>query len=50
MQNNQNTRAKALMKPGYAGTDARKVKAKIQKDVREGEGAMIARDAGAMRD
>lgn len=37
-------------KPGFAGTDAKKVKQEIQKDLKEGEGAMTSREAGAMRD
>ncbi|MEK3889829.1 hypothetical protein [Bacillus sp. FSL K6-3431] len=38
------------MKPGFAGTDAEKVKQEIQKDISEGQGAMTSREAGAMRD
>jgi hypothetical protein len=38
------------MKPGFAGTDTKKVKQEIQKDVSEGQGAMTSREAGAMRD
>ncbi len=38
------------LKPGFAGTDAKKVKQEIQKDVKEGQGAMTSREAGAMRD
>ncbi|URT69008.1 hypothetical protein [Cytobacillus firmus] len=37
-----------MMKP--AGTDPQKVKQEIQKDVSRGQGAMTAREAGAMRD
>ncbi|WP_199794701.1 hypothetical protein [Lentibacillus sp. Marseille-P4043] len=37
-------------KPGFAKTDAEKVKREIQKDIREGQGAMTSREAGAMRD
>lgn len=37
-------------KPGFSGTDPEKVKQDIQKDLREGEGAMTSREAGAMRD
>ncbi|MBR3121030.1 hypothetical protein [Oceanobacillus profundus] len=37
-------------KPGFAGTDTKKVKQEIQKDLSEGQGAMTAREAGAMRD
>ncbi|WP_428911790.1 hypothetical protein [Niallia sp. Krafla_26] len=40
----------SIMKPGFAGTDAQKVKKQIQKDVSEGQGAMTSREAGAMRD
>ncbi|MCM3674664.1 MULTISPECIES: hypothetical protein [Peribacillus] len=39
-----------IMKPEFAGTDAKKVKQEIQKDVSEGQGAMTSREAGAMRD
>ncbi|WP_179117584.1 hypothetical protein [Bacillus cereus] len=38
------------MKPDFAETDAQKVKQEIQNDVREGQGAMTSREAGAMRD
>ena len=38
------------LKPGFAGTDAKKVKQEIQKDISEGQGAMTSREAGAMRD
>ncbi|WP_170140794.1 hypothetical protein [Oceanobacillus arenosus] len=38
------------MKPGFAGTDVKKVKQEIQKDISEGQGAMTSREAGAMRD
>ncbi|WP_163538427.1 hypothetical protein [Gracilibacillus sp. YIM 98692] len=37
-------------KPKAFGTDAQKVKQQIQRDVREGQGAMTSREAGAMRD
>ncbi|MGN4426293.1 hypothetical protein ACTFQN_21225 [Bacillus cereus group sp. MYBK30-1] len=40
----------SIMKPDFAETDALKVKQEIQKDVREGQGAMTSREAGAMRD
>ncbi|AZV41596.1 hypothetical protein [Peribacillus asahii] len=40
----------SIMKSGFAGTDAQKVKQEIQKDVSEGQGAMTSREAGAMRD
>ncbi|WP_188456030.1 hypothetical protein [Virgibacillus oceani] len=38
------------LKPGFAGTDPKKVKQEIQKDISEGQGAMTSREAGAMRD
>jgi hypothetical protein len=41
---------RSILKPEFAGTDAQKVKVEIQKDVREGQGAMTSREAGAMRD
>ncbi|MGY0693721.1 hypothetical protein ACW2QC_13185 [Virgibacillus sp. FSP13] len=37
-------------KPRFAGTDPKKVKQEIQKDIKEGQGAMTSREAGAMRD
>ena len=40
----------SIMEPGYAGTDAQKVKKEIQKDVSEGQGAMTSREAGALQD
>ncbi|MBE5107320.1 hypothetical protein IGI01_19170 [Bacillus thuringiensis] len=40
----------SIMKPDFAETDAQKVKQEIQQDVREGQGAMTSREAGAMRD
>ncbi len=40
----------SIMKPGFSGTDAQKVKQEIQKDVSEGKGAMTSREAGTMRD
>ncbi|MDA1876777.1 hypothetical protein PDL05_23980 [Bacillus cereus group sp. BY112LC] len=40
----------SIMKPNFAETDAKKVKQEIQNDVREGQGAMTSREAGAMRD
>ncbi|MBD8007643.1 hypothetical protein [Bacillus norwichensis] len=50
----QNQQAKQNLssrtKPGFAGTDGKKVKQEIQKDVSEGQGAMTSREAGAMRD
>ncbi len=54
MQQNQQMKEQehlaSVMKPGFAGTDAQKVKQEIQKDVSEGQGAMTSREAGAMRD
>lgn len=38
------------VKPGFAGTDSKKVKQEIQQDLSEGQGAMTSREAGAMRD
>lgn len=50
----QNKKAKqnmdSIMKPDSAGTDAQKVKQEIKSDVRQGQGAMTSREAGAMRD
>ncbi|WP_179885083.1 hypothetical protein [Bacillus cereus] len=40
----------SVTKPGFAETDAQKVKQEIQNDVRAGQGAMTSREAGAMRD
>ncbi|WP_226037329.1 hypothetical protein [Aquibacillus saliphilus] len=40
----------SIMKPEFAGTNARKVKKEIQKDVSEGQGAMTSREAGGMQD
>ena len=40
----------SMLQPGFAGTDAQKVKQEIQKDVSEGQGAMTSREAGSMRD
>ncbi|WP_197482162.1 hypothetical protein [Oceanobacillus sp. Castelsardo] len=45
-----NKNLKSSMKPGFAGTDAKKVKQQIQQDLSEGQGAMTSREAGAMRD
>jgi hypothetical protein len=42
--------SRLVMKPGYSGTDAEKVKQQIQKDVAAGQGAMTSREAGAMHD
>jgi hypothetical protein len=52
MQQDQQTKENlgSMMKPGFAGTDAQKVKQEIQKDVSEGQGAMTSREAGSMRD
>jgi hypothetical protein len=40
----------SIMKREFAGTDAKKVKQEIQKEVSEGLGAMTSREAGAMRE
>jgi len=37
-------------KPEFAGTDPKKVKQEIQKDLSEGQGAITSREAGAIRD
>ncbi|AAY60381.1 hypothetical protein pE33L466_0223 (plasmid) [Bacillus cereus E33L] len=52
MQNNKKAieKSSSIMKPNFAETDAQKVKQEIQNDVREGQGAMTSREAGAMRD
>ena len=52
MQQNEpaKTNLNSSLKPGFAGTDAKKVKQEIQKDVSEGKGAMTSREAGAMKD
>jgi hypothetical protein len=54
MQQNQqakeNLGSGSILNPEFAGTDAKKVKQEIQKDVSQGEGAMTSREAGAMRD
>ncbi|WP_170959885.1 hypothetical protein [Bacillus cereus] len=52
MQHHKKTieKSDAIMKPNFAETDAQKVKQEIQNDVREGQGAMTSREAGAMRD
>ncbi|MGO0061236.1 hypothetical protein ACTID9_14660 [Brevibacillus fluminis] len=52
MQQEQQTNGNvnSLLKPSFAGTDAKKVKQDIQKDLRAGQGAMTAREAGAMRE
>ncbi|WP_338448631.1 hypothetical protein R4Z09_20750 [Niallia oryzisoli] len=51
-QDNQQTNENlnSIMQPGFAGTEAQKVKQEIQKDVSQGQGAMTSREAGAMRD
>ena len=51
MQQNQQAKENlgSMMKPGFAGTDAQKVKQEIQKDVSEGQGAMTSREAGARK-
>ncbi|HEX7066243.1 MAG TPA: hypothetical protein VF199_14340 [Bacillales bacterium] len=50
MQQDKKGKKNSVTKPGFAGTDAQKVKKEIQKDVNEGQGAMTSREAGAMRD
>lgn len=52
MEQNQQVRKNlsSSIKPGFSGTDAKKVKQQIQKDISEGQGAMTSREAGAMRD
>lgn len=50
MQQDQRAKKDASMKPGFAGTDAEKVKQEIQKDLQNGQGAMTSREAGAMQD
>lgn len=52
MQHNKKAveKSSSIMKPNFAETDAQKVKQQIQNDVREGQGAMTSREAGAMRD
>jgi hypothetical protein len=52
MQQDQqaNIKKDSIMKPGFAGTDAQKVKKQIQKDVAAGQGAMTSREAGSMHD
>ncbi|MGG2134724.1 hypothetical protein AB1284_26110 [Bacillus sp. S2(2024)] len=52
MQNHKKAKENlgSIMKPDFAGTDAKKVKQEIQKDVSEGQGAITSREAGAMRD
>lgn len=36
--------------PNVAGTNPQKVKQEIQSDIKQGQGAMTSREAGAMRD
>ncbi|WP_201450138.1 hypothetical protein [Pontibacillus sp. HMF3514] len=50
MKQNKQSKENSMMKPGFAGTDAQKVKQEIKKDESEGRGAMTAREAGSMRD
>ena len=40
----------SIMSPKFAGTDPQKVKQEINKDIRQGQGAMTSREAGAMQD
>ncbi|MEW9676804.1 hypothetical protein ABRT01_11560 [Lentibacillus sp. L22] len=49
-QQDQQSTKNSSTKPGFAGTDAKKVKQEIQKDISEGQGAMTSREASAMRD
>ncbi|MBS4197432.1 hypothetical protein [Lederbergia citri] len=49
MQQDQRAQS-SIMKPKFAGTDGKKVRQEIQKDVSEGKGAMTSREAGSMRD
>ncbi|MDE5414314.1 hypothetical protein [Alkalihalobacterium chitinilyticum] len=46
---NPNEKLDPMMKPNFAGKDPQKVKQEIEKDVSQGQGAMTAREAGAMR-
>ncbi|WP_176549001.1 hypothetical protein [Bacillus thuringiensis] len=52
MQHNKKAieKSSSITKLNFAETDAKKVKQQIQNDVREGQGAMTSREAGAMRD
>ncbi|WP_183192543.1 hypothetical protein [Brevibacillus fluminis] len=52
MQQDQQTNGNesSILKPSFAGTDAKKVKQEIQNDLNAGQGAMTSREAGAMRD
>ncbi|MCR2823534.1 hypothetical protein [Lederbergia panacisoli] len=50
MQQKANQNLGSINKPKFAGTDAQKVKQEIQTDVKNGQGAMTSREAGAMRD
>jgi hypothetical protein len=50
MKQDQQAKRNLGSKPGFAGTDAKKVKQEIQQDISEGQGAMTSREAGAMRD
>lgn len=50
MPQNKKPKKNSMMQPGYAGTDAQKVKQEIKKDESEGRGAMTAREAGSIRD
>ncbi|MDC3418411.1 hypothetical protein [Aquibacillus salsiterrae] len=50
MGNQANQNVNSMMKPNFAGTDAKKVKQQIKRDVRNGEGSMTSREAGATRD
>lgn len=52
MQQNKTSKENvdSMMKPGFAGTDAKKVKQEIQEDESVGKGAMTSREAGSMRE
>ncbi|NGY87032.1 hypothetical protein F6Y05_22190 [Bacillus megaterium] len=52
MQQNQPAKENAgfTEKSAASATNAQKVKQEIQRDINEGQGAMISREAGAMRD
>lgn len=51
MQQGQQTKKNfTSMEPGFARTDAQKVKQEIQKDISKGQGAMTSREAGSLRE
>ncbi|MEW9052724.1 MAG: hypothetical protein AB2392_16295 [Neobacillus sp.] len=50
-QNQQdNDHFDSIIEPGFAGTDAQKVKQEFRKDVNQGKGAMTSREAGSMQE